>query len=448
VVHLALVPTIGPLAAFTATPRGGQAPLAVDFFDLSTRGFTSWSWDFGDGGASTEQHPSHTYTASGSYTVSLTVTGADGADTETKPEYITVGPMPVADFVGHPTIWGAPLTVNFTDLSTGALTSWSWDFGDGGTSVEQHPSHEYAGLGLYTVTLTVSGPTGSDTETKPDYISVLDAPVIGFACWPPRGTAPLTVEFRDMSIAHPSAWEWDFGDGSVSTQQHPTHVYANPGRYNVSLTAVNDWGGGSTLVCDDLITVTFRDVPFEHWACGEVLTCVSAGIVVGYPDGLYRPDWEITRDQMAVYIARSLEMPSGEAALADYVPADPRDFPDVDSDFWAYTHVEYCVENGVVAGYDDGTYHPEEQVNRAQMAVYVARALVAPTGEAALADYVPADPRNFPGVPSDHWAYTHIEYCVENGAVSGYLDGSYHPEAIVTRDQMAVYVARAFGLGG
>jgi hypothetical protein len=80
------------------------------------------------------------------------------------------------------------------------------------------------------------------------------------------------------------------------------------------------------------------------------------------------------------------------------------------------------------------------------MAVYVARALVAPTGEAALADYVPADARNFPDVPSDFWAYTHIEYCVENGVVQGHLDGYYHPEYIVTRDQMGVYVARAFGL--
>jgi hypothetical protein len=80
------------------------------------------------------------------------------------------------------------------------------------------------------------------------------------------------------------------------------------------------------------------------------------------------------------------------------------------------------------------------------MAVYVARALVAPTGEAALADYVPSDPRNFPDVADTFWAYKHIEYCVENSVVQGYLDGLYHPEITVTRDQMAVYVARAFDL--
>jgi hypothetical protein len=82
------------------------------------------------------------------------------------------------------------------------------------------------------------------------------------------------------------------------------------------------------------------------------------------------------------------------------------------------------------------------------MAVYIARAMVAPTGEAALADYTPADPRNFPDVVEDFWAYTHTEYCVENGVVQGYDDGLYHPERVVTRGQMAAYVCRAFGLPG
>jgi PKD repeat protein len=445
VVHLVVVPDVGPAAAFTAIPTGGAAPLTVEFIDFSTRGVASWSWDCGDGGTSAEQHPVHTYTAFGSYPVTLTVADADGSDTETKLDYITVGPLPAADFVGDPTIGAAPLTVNFSDLTTGGVTFWYWEFGDGGTSTEQHPSHEYAEPGVYTVSLSIWGLTGYDTLTKTDYISVQALPLIGVACWPPRGTAPLTVEFRDMSSGGAVSWQWDFGDGSVSTQQNPTHVYAEPGKYTVSLTATSEWGS-STLVCEDLITVAFIDAPFEHWACDEVLACVSAGIVVGYPDGLYRPDWEITRDQMAVYIARALVVPSGEAAVAEYVAADPQNFPDVPADNWAYTHVEYCAENGVVEGYEDGLYHPGYEVTRDQMAVYVARAIATPTGEAGLEDYLPRYPRNFPDVASDSWAYTHVEYCVENGVVAGYLDGLYHPEIVVTRDQMAVYVARAFRL--
>jgi hypothetical protein len=173
-----------------------------------------------------------------------------------------------------------------------------------------------------------------------------------------------------------------------------------------------------------------------------VLLCVEAGIVSGYPDGLYRPDVSVTRDQMAVCIGRALA--GGEEGVPEFTGAPS--FPDVGEEHWALDYVEYAAAQNVIAGYGGGGYHPDEQVTRAQMAVYIARALVAPEGEDGLAGYVPADPRDFPDVPSDFWAYTHIEYCVEHGVVQGYEDGLYHPEAVVTRDQMAVYVARAFGL--
>jgi len=186
----------------------------------------------------------------------------------------------------------------------------------------------------------------------------------------------------------------------------------------------------------------FPDVPADHWAKAEIEACYAAGIVGGYGDGAYHPSDVVTRDQMAVYIARAL------AGGEDNVPAGPAEatFDDVPTDNWAYDHIEYCYDQNVVQGYTTTTYAPTAQVTRDQMAVYVARALVAPTGEAALADYVPADPRNFPDVAPDFWAYKHIEFCVENEVVQGYVDGSYHPADVVTRDQMAVYIARAFQL--
>jgi PKD repeat protein len=270
------------------------------------------------------------------------------------------------------------------------------------------------------------------------------APAADFSAAPVEGYLPLEVSFTDLSHYDPTSWVWDFGDGQTSTEQNPTHAYSVVGTHTVSLTVSNETGS-ETKTKADYITVFFPDVGPDHWACEEVMGCVAAGIVAGYEDGLYHPEIAVTRDQMAVYIARALEVPSGEAALADYIPADPRNFPDVAADFWAYRHIEYCVENAVVKGYEDGYYHPEHEVTRDQMAVYVARALVAPEGEAGLADYMPAEPRNFPDVPSDFWAYAHIEYCVENAVVKGYEDGLYRPEVVVTH-QMAVYVARAFGL--
>ncbi len=195
----------------------------------------------------------------------------------------------------------------------------------------------------------------------------------------------------------------------------------------------------------------FSDVPSNHWAAPAIKACADAGIVSGYGDGTYQPDNPVTRDQMAAYIARALA--GGDENVPDFT--DTPTFPDVDAENWALDYVEYAFESNVVQGYGDGTYHPQEQVNRAQMAVYVARAMVAPSGEAGLADYVPSDPRNFPDVPDSgygddgiepYWAYTHVEYCVEHGVVEGYEDGLYHPDEVVTRAQMAVYVARAFEL--
>ena len=199
------------------------------------------------------------------------------------------------------------------------------------------------------------------------------------------------------------------------------------------------WSQASFFVYE---TGRFSDLPTLHWAYSEIEACAEAGVVAGYGDGTYKPELPVTRDQMAVYISRALA--GGDSSVPDFT--DTPTFPDVGATHWALKYIEYAVDQAVVTGYDDGNYHPEYEVTRDQMAVYVARSLVAPTGEAALADYVPADPRNFPDAPDTFWAYKHIEYCVEHGVVNGYDDGLYHPEIIVTRDQMAVYIARAFGL--
>jgi hypothetical protein len=188
--------------------------------------------------------------------------------------------------------------------------------------------------------------------------------------------------------------------------------------------------------------LAFLDIGFYHWAYDEVQACANSGMISGYPDGLYHPELAVTRDQMAAYISRALA--EGDENVPEFTGSPS--FRDVTRWHWASDYVEYALSQNVVEGYGDGLYHPEYGVTRDQMAVYVARAMVAPEGDAGLAGYVPAEPRNFPDVASDFWAYTHIEYCVEHGVVEGYEDGYYHPDYVVTRDQMAVYVARAFGL--
>ncbi len=282
--------------------------------------------------------------------------------------------------------------------------------------------------------------------------------------------APAPLEISPATEACPLiAGRWvvwsDYRNGNMATGATEVYVYDLVEHEVRSLTGGNatadfrhavssaglvawmDWRNGNRSIYENpdiygYVLNRFSDVLMDYWAYDAIESCVEADIVSGYPEGDYKPNLAVTRDQMAVYIARALAQ--GDANVPNYT-GDPT-FPDVGDTFWAFKYIEYSASQGVVTGYTDGTYQPANQVTRDQMAVYVARALVAPSGEVGLADYIPADPRNFPDVPADSWAYRHIEYCVEHGVVQGYSDGQYYPGNVVTRDQMAVYVARAFDL--
>jgi PKD repeat protein len=171
-------------AEFGADVVAGSGPLAVQFTDASfTYGdgalfledpaIAAWEWDFGDGTTSGEQNPLHTYAEPGLYTVSLTITDEGGAQsTETREEFIAVDTPPAlqAEFMAD-TLYGSTQTlVRFQDQSSGEIASWHWDFGDGVTSAERNPQHVFRSTGTFTVTLTVTGPSGSDTRVKEDYI--------------------------------------------------------------------------------------------------------------------------------------------------------------------------------------------------------------------------------------------------------------------------------------
>lgn len=174
-----IVGTEPPIAQFVGTPTTIYENQSVQFTDQSSNGATSWSWNFGDGQTATNQHPSHTYTTAGSYTVSLTASNTNGNDIEEKLNYITVNAItqvPDVDFTANVTSILAGETVNFTDLSTLLPNEWLWDFGDGGTSTTQHPSHTYNAEGFYTVTLTATNTIGAGVETKTNYIEVTMEP--------------------------------------------------------------------------------------------------------------------------------------------------------------------------------------------------------------------------------------------------------------------------------
>ena len=260
-----------PVTAFEANPTGGDAPLPVDFTDLSTGEVTEWAWDFGDGGSATVRNPTHVYSLPGTWTVSLTTTGPGGSDTLVKDGYLIVThPAPGAAFSATPTSGTAPLSVQFTDLTTGEVTDWAWDFGEGGSASTQNPAHVYSAAGTWTVSLTATGPGGSDTLVKDGYVVVTPpAPVAAFTGAPRSGDATLPVQFTDTSTGEVDSWYWDFGDGTTSVEQSPTHDYVVVGEHTVSLTVTGP-GGAHQRIEPQFVSVSEAgaggaDLPSTIW---------------------------------------------------------------------------------------------------------------------------------------------------------------------------------------
>jgi PKD repeat protein len=241
-------PAVEPVADFTFE----VSALSVLFTDASTGDPTAWSWDFGDGSTSTEQSPLHTYPFAGSFTVSLTVTASGGTSSKRKFVTVRAGEALIADF----SFAVDGLSVLFTDHSAGSPTSYSWDFGDGGTSNVRNPGHAYTQAGTFTVRLTIVNDFGTaDTASKFVTVSSGTPPVADFLAQ----TDGLTAFFTDTSTGGPTSWSWDFGDSSSpSTEQSPTHAYAQARSYSVTLTASNASGSSSKT---QSVTVSLGDAP-------------------------------------------------------------------------------------------------------------------------------------------------------------------------------------------
>ncbi|RLF24648.1 MAG: hypothetical protein DRN01_06845, partial [Thermoplasmata archaeon] len=256
---------VAPEANFTYSPSIPYTSELINFTDLSTDldgTIVNWTWDFGDGNVSYEQNPQHKYADNGTYNVTLTIVDNDGA-TNTTYQYITVlnrGPIP--DFEWTPANPTDLDVITFTDLSydtDGWIINYTWNFGDGNISYEQNPTHQYADNGTYTVTLTVTDNDGlSNTASK--NIDVLNIPPVANFTWSPETPNQKldTVQFDSNLSYDPDGtivnYTWDFGDGNISYEQNPTHVYGDIGNYTITL-IVRD-NDGATSQKTKTITIT------------------------------------------------------------------------------------------------------------------------------------------------------------------------------------------------
>ena len=217
--------TTQPIAAFTYS--GSLCTGSTLVFNNSSTGATSYRWYFGDGDSSLIQTPSHIYSYSGTFTVTLIASSGNCIDTITQSVQITTSPLAVFAYAG-PTCIGEVLSFN---NSTSSGLSYHWNFGDGDTSNLQAPNHVYTSTGTFTVTLIAYAGACSDTTSQNVTIANLPVTAFSFSGLPCLGS---TIFFTNTSTGGQSYY-WNFGDGDTSNVQTPNHVYNSYGTFVVRL---------------------------------------------------------------------------------------------------------------------------------------------------------------------------------------------------------------------
>ena len=282
-----------PVADFTATCTEG----ACDFDSTASSdpdgSIVGWTWDFGDGTSSTNASPTHGYTASGTYSVSLTVTDNKGAThTKTSPVSVTVTPPnvnPVAGFtfncIDRSCMFDSSTS---SDPDGGTIASYAWNFGNGsGTSTDANPAYVYAANGTYNASLTVTDDRGgSHTVTKAVAVHKNTEPEATFS----STCDELVCSFDSSGTTDPdgsvTGYAWNFGDGGTSTLANPNHTFGVSGTYVVSLTVTDNDGGTATHTDSVSVVVTPNAPPTAAFTpdCAQ-LACAFNGTASSDSDG-------------------------------------------------------------------------------------------------------------------------------------------------------------------
>jgi gliding motility-associated-like protein len=271
---------VNPIPAPTFTSSTGCLGTPTQF--TTTTVAVGYSWLFGDGATAAVQNPTHIYTASGTYTATLTVTAAGGC-AGTISNTVVVNTVPVATFTANPVCLG--LATTFTNTSAAGNT-YSWNFGDAGTSALQAPAHTYATAGTFNAALVVTAPGGcSNTVTVP--VLVYASPEADFT------HSSVCVSgasvFTDIStVPNPEVlilWAWDFGDGSTAGIESPAHTYASAGTYTVQMIAATDKQCSDTMthlvIVYPLPAVAFTGDSLKHCAPWCVNFTDASTVAVG-----------------------------------------------------------------------------------------------------------------------------------------------------------------------
>jgi len=257
-------------ASMDASPGSGFVPFTVSFTGSATGGSEpyTYNWDFGDGGSSTDQNPSYTYSEEGDYTVIFTVTD-DSSQQDTDSIIINASeesePLE-ASCSASPAEGEIPFEVTFTGSVSGGTApyTYSWNFGDGQSSSSQNPSHTYSSAGTYTVTLTITDSTTTQASASITITAQTQISALAASCTasPTSGDIPLIVNFTGTAAGgiSPYTYSWKFGDGSSSSSQNPAHTYSSAGTYTITLTVTDSAASQATASTEVTTSASVHEV--------------------------------------------------------------------------------------------------------------------------------------------------------------------------------------------
>ncbi|MFY0672096.1 MAG: PKD domain-containing protein [Bacteroidia bacterium] len=266
----------------------GFASAFKNYSNITRGTLVNNTWRFGDGFGSANSNPSHTYSTSGNFNVSLIIESDSGCF-DTSATIAVVHPNPQADFVANNVCLGDALNpTNNSSITSGSISKWQWSFGDGNSSTLKSPSHTYSNNGSYSVQLGASSNYGCK-DSIAQQVVVSNVITAGFTtndiC---LGDTAFFTNTTSTSCGTIIGYQWNFGDGNASTATNPFRIYGSTGTYTVQLIVTQQGGNKDTVTSTITVSPKPRVNFFANNACAgkqlqfQNLSTISSGNIGSY----------------------------------------------------------------------------------------------------------------------------------------------------------------------